>query len=73
MFCILWQKKKTKKKTKTKKEQLKTAVSLENTVENISGEDRTEMTSPFRLDIITQYIFPYKLLLYPLTKDCHKA
>ena len=66
-------KKKKKKKKKTKKEQLKTAVSLENTVENISGEDRTEMTSPFRLDIITQYIFPYKLLLYPLTKDCHKA
>ena len=42
-----------KKQQKTKSEQLKTAVSLENTAENISCEDGTETTSPFRLDIIT--------------------
>ena len=34
-------------------EQLKTTVSLENIVGNISCEDNTEMTSPFRLDTIT--------------------
>ena len=34
-------------------EQLKTTASLENIAENISCEDDTEMTSPFRLDIIT--------------------
>ena len=33
--------------------QLKTTVSLENIVGNISCEDDTEMTSPFRLDTIT--------------------
>ena len=38
---------------KTKIEQLKTTVSLENIVGNISCEDDTEMTSPFRLDTIT--------------------
>ena len=38
---------------KTNIEQLKTTVSLENIVGNISCEDDTEMTSPFRLDTIT--------------------
>ena len=37
---------------KTKIEQLKTAVSLENIVDNISCEYGTEMTSFFHLDTI---------------------
>ena len=45
MFCIyLFQ---------NKIEQLKTTVSLENIVGNISCKDDMEMTSPFRLDTIT--------------------
>ena len=38
---------------KTKIEELKTVISLENIAGNISCEDVTEMTSPFRLDTIT--------------------
>ena len=38
---------------KTKIEQLKTAFSLGNIAGNISCEDGTEMTLPFRLDTIT--------------------
>ena len=47
MFCIMF--------SKTEIEQLRSTVSLENvgTLENISWEDNTKMTSPFRLDINT--------------------
>ena len=38
---------------RTKIEQVKTTVLLENIAGNVSCEDDTEMTSPFRLDIIT--------------------
>ena len=38
---------------KTEIEQLKATVSLENIAGNISFEDKTKMTSPFRLDIMT--------------------
>ena len=46
MFCIMF--------FKTETEQLKLAVSLENIAGNISCEDNTKMTSPFRLDTNTQ-------------------
>ena len=38
---------------KAKIKELKTVISLENIAGNISYEDVTEMTSPFRLDTIT--------------------
>ena len=38
---------------KTEIEQFKATVSLENIAGNISYEDNTKMTSPFRLDTIT--------------------
>ena len=45
MFCIMF--------FKTEIEQLRSTISLENVAGNISCEDNTKMTSPFRLDTIT--------------------
>ena len=50
---------------KTIIEQLKTTVSLENIAGNISSEDDTEMTSPFRLDTIYIVLFS----LYAISFD----
>ena len=63
MFCIMF--------SKTEIEQLRSTVSLENIVGNISSEGKTKITSPFRLDTNTLKLVRYTL--YLLTEDCRKA
>ena len=55
----------------TEIEKLRARISLESIMGNISCIDNTKMTSPFRLDTNTLYIFRYTL--YLLTEDCCKA